>query len=125
MTEALLRKLETRYGGSITFARAASVLGISERKLLEKVVAGEVLAIDHDNQYYFPMFQFKNNGIVPGLSGILKGVKAPSEEILDFLLEEFMNGDNPIDLLRQGVTEVELEVIHEVLDSYFNKDLAP
>lgn len=125
MTEALLRKLDGKYGGSIPFSRAATTLGISERVLMQRVVAGEVLAIDHDNQYHFPTFQFTSKGMIPGLGAILKHAKAPAEEVLDLLLEDFMNGDNPIDLLKQGITEVELQVVTEAMDAYFNGDLAP
>lgn len=126
MTEALLRKLETRYGGSIPFSRAATLLRISERVLLQKVVANEVLVIDHDNQYHFPTFQFVNGGIIPGLSGVLKSAKAPQEEVLYLLLEECMGGDSTyIDVLKAGITEVELDYLTETLEAYFQGDLAP
>ena len=126
MTEALLRKLETRYGGSIPFSRAATLLRISERVLLQKVVANEVLVIDHDNQYHFPMFQFVNGKIIPGLSGVLKAAKAPQEEVLCILLEECIGGDSTyIDLLKAGITEVELNYLTETMEAYFQGDLAP
>lgn len=125
MTEALLRKLGSHYGGSIPFARAATLLGISERVLMQRMVANEVLAIDFDNQFHFPMFQFHGMKVVPGLSSILKSFKAPPEEIVDILLEEFMGGKTPVDLLREGITEVEMYALTEALTDYFKNDLAP
>lgn len=125
MTEALLRKLDAHHGGSIPFARAATLLGISERVLMQRMVAGEVLAIDFDNQYHFPMFQFHGLRVVPGLSHILKSFKAPPEEIVNMLLEEFMNGMSPVDLLKEGITEAEMHAVTETLTAYFNGDLAP
>jgi hypothetical protein len=125
LTEALIRKLETRYGGSVPFSRAATLLGVSERVLMQRMVAGEFLAVDHDNQFHFPMFQFTGRGMIRGLSQILKSAKAPTEEVLYLLLEEFMDGHNPIDLLKEGITEVELNEVTETLEAYFNGDLAP
>ena len=126
MVEALLRKLETRYGGSIPFSRAAVLLRVSERVLLQKVVANEVLVLDHDNQYHFPMFQFVMGGIIPGLAGVLKSAKAPQEEVLSILLEECLGGDTTyVDLLKAGITEVELNYLTETLEVYFQGDLAP
>jgi hypothetical protein len=126
MIESLLRTLEARYGGSIPFARAATLLGVSERVLLQKVVAREVMVLDHDNQYHFPVFQFVNNGIIPGLSGILKSSKAPNEEVLSILLEKCLGDDSTyVDLLKSGITEVELNYLTETLEAYFQGDLAP
>lgn len=125
MTEELIRRLQAHHGGTIPFARAATLLGISERVLMQRMVASEVLAIDFDNQYHFPMFQFHGMKVVPGLSHILKSFTAPPEEIVDILLEEFMGGKTPVDLLREGITEVEMHALTEALTDYFKSDFAP
>ena len=126
MTKDLIRALETRYGGTIPFSRAAVLLGVSERVLLQKVVANEVLVLDHDGQYHFPTFQFVNGNIIPGLAGVLKAAKAPQEEVLSILLEKCFGDDTTyIDLLKAGITEVELNYLTETLEAFFQGDLAP
>lgn len=125
MSEAILHTLQANYGGTIPFARAATLLCISERALLQRLVNGEVLALDHLHQYHFPMFQFKGNGMIPGLSEILKVAKAPTEEVLDYLLDKSIGGLSTIDLLREGITEAELHALIEEIEDFYTHDLAP
>lgn len=112
--------LETLHGGSISFAQAATRLGVSERVLMQKMVSGEVIAADCDDRYMFPQFQFKNGGMLPGLQTVLKKcVKADPEWLLSFLWRPVVGDLSAVDMLLAGVTEIELYALVALAEEEF------
>jgi hypothetical protein len=108
MSKEFLKNLETKYGGCVSIAQAALLLQLSERQLMQAMVAGAVIAADCDNRYMFPVFQFKGGQILPGLTSLLSHTKgATPEEIMEFLWNP-LGELTPIDMLLAGPTEVEM-----------------
>lgn len=119
----LLEKLETLNGGSISFSQASKRLGISERELMQKMVAGQVIGVDCDDRYQFPQFQFKGTGLTPGFSEVLsKCVNADPEWVFRFFTEETANGLSPADMLVAGVTEIEMYALIAMAEAEFGVD---
>lgn len=125
MLEALFRTIESTQRGFVNFDRAAVLLDIPARKLMRKMVAGEVLYLDYKDEYFFPAFQFYNGGLRPGLASLLRSAKAPMSEIVAFFTVKFYNDQSIIDLLCAGITEMELAHVTDTMAAYFNGDLAP
>ncbi len=120
---SLQEKLETLHGGCISFAHAATRLGVSERVLMQKMVSGEVIAVDCDNRYMFPQFQFKDGGMLPGFITILKKcVNADPEWILNFLWKPVVGDLSAVDMLLAGVTEIELYALIALAEEEFGTD---
>lgn len=115
--------LETMHGGCIPFAMAATRLNVSERVLMQKMVSNEVIAVDCDNRYMFPQFQFKNGGMLPGLPALLKACKnADPEWILSFLWRKLPGDLSAVDMLLAGVTEIELYALISLAEEEFGTD---
>lgn len=123
----LREKLETMHGGSCSFAHAAVRLNVSERVLMQKMVSNDVIAVDCDGRYMFPIFQFKDNGIggdmLPGLPTLLrKCVNADPEWILNFLWRPVVGDLSAVDMLLAGVTEIELYALIALAEEEFGTD---
>ena len=103
-------EMKSSEGGSFSAEQAGARLGITKAAILKRFQKGQLLAWREakQNAVRFPVWQFTEDDVVPGLSEVLAVFKG-AEEIDDwakivFLLTPLasMDAKRPLDLLRAG-----------------------
>jgi hypothetical protein len=103
----LMRMAELRKAAEpcLETGRVCDLLGVSRETIRKKVDRKQLLAIPKGSDRVFPSFQFKDGGVVAGLSDVLAGLETDSPFVaLSFLLSrgpEFGNR-TAIDALQAG-----------------------
>lgn len=102
--EAKRRLLEAD-GGSVSAEEAGRLLGISRQAVDKKRRGGHLVALPIGARQRYPVWQFQDGAVLPGLAGVLAALATASP----WLKAAFFVGRNarlgrkrPLDLLRQG-----------------------
>lgn len=103
-------EMKSRDGGSCSAEEAATRLGISKAAVLKRYQKGQLLGWREakQNAVRFPVWQFGDDDVIPGLAKIL-ALFNDAEEIDDWTKIVFfltplasMSGKRPLDLVRAG-----------------------
>jgi len=102
--------MKSQEGGSLSAEQAGARLGISKAAILKRFQKGQLLGWREakQNAVRFPVWQFTEDDIVPGLTEVLAVFKGAAEiddwaKIVFFLTAlSSMDGKRPLDLLRAG-----------------------
>ncbi len=92
-------------GGCVNAADAAKQLGITEVELERIRSSNQLLAVDVDSKFQYPIWQFEGANLVPGLQEILEilGDDDPWSNFIFLLGHDYaVDGCRPIDKLRVG-----------------------
>lgn len=115
---ALLRGLEARQqileaeGGTMTVSEVAAMLGITRQAVDKRRKAGRLIALSLGQRgFAYPRWQFTDDGnLLPGLEDVLADLdehSAMARTIFVLRPNTRLDGDRPIDAIRQGrVSEV-------------------
>ena len=102
--EAKRRLLETE-GGTSSAVETGRLLGISRQAVDKKRRGGQLLALPVGPRQRYPVWQFKDGAILPGLANVLAALptSSPWVKAAFFLSRNARLGERrPLDLLRQG-----------------------
>jgi hypothetical protein len=106
------QRLLAEEGGVVGPARAAELLGVSRQAVAQRRAAGKLLGIPGSAGYQYPLWQFLDHDVLPGLAQTLTALEGRDPwSVLHF----FLNGSRaldgtarPLDALRAGqIEEVE------------------
>jgi hypothetical protein len=116
LAPALARSVEHRQrllglaGGAASAGEAGQALGISRQAVDKRRKAGTLLAIREAGDWRYPLCQFTNGDVVPGIADVVRGFATEGPwSALDFLLaaDATLGGQSPLQALlagdRQGV----------------------
>jgi hypothetical protein len=101
----LRKKIAAAEGGSISPAKAAQVLGISETAVLKRWRDHRLVGWSDGKSIHFPVWQFSGNKLRPGIVETLQIFRSDEQwRVLMYFLanRESLNGERPLDLLRRG-----------------------
>ncbi len=102
--EAKRRLLEAD-GGTVSGEESGRLLGISRQAVDKKRRGGHLLALPVGARQRYPVWQFKDGAILPGLTGVLAAFAAASPwlKAAFFVSRNARLGEKrPLELLRQG-----------------------
>lgn len=102
------RKLLEQDGGVLSPSNAGRLLGISRQAVGLRRSAGRLLGVESGRGYVYPVWQFQDTGMVPGIEEILAmlGDADPMTKVIFFLSHDHaLGGRRPIDLLLRGELE--------------------
>ena len=116
VARALARGLPVRQqlvleeGGSMSSEETARLLGISKTAVIKRYQNGKLLGWRGERQgaIHFPVWQFAGNGVLPGLTDVLKVLSRDQRlddwaKVLFFLQNKGrLGGRRPLDLLREA-----------------------
>jgi len=98
LAPAFLRGIKARqrlleeHGGTLSSDEVAAILGISRQAVEKRRRAGKLLALSTGGHgYRYPVWQFDESGVLPGLDDVLKAL-APHDE---WMQTAFFLGSNP------------------------------
>ena len=107
------RRLIDEHGGALTAVQVAETLGISRQMVDKRRRAGKLLAVSTGRHgYRYPVWQFDESGVLPGLEDVLK-VLAPHDEWMQVAF--FVSGDQrlanrtPVETLKAGELDLVLD----------------
>jgi hypothetical protein len=107
-------------GGTLGLDEVMQLLRISRQAIDKKVKDDALLAVSgRSNRRRYPVCQFRSDGVVPGLRGVLRAL--PSRDPwfrLNFLVnpDPRLNGKQPCELLQQGEAAVVMQAARRVGD---------
>jgi hypothetical protein len=99
------KKMAASEGGAISPARAARVLGVTERSVIKRWCAFRIIAWRDEKGMHFPVWQFRNGKLLTGVESVLKVFRSDDQWrlMLYFLgARRSLNRERPLDLLRRG-----------------------
>ncbi|MDQ0474772.1 antitoxin Xre/MbcA/ParS toxin-binding domain-containing protein [Labrys wisconsinensis] len=111
LVPALARNVEHRQallaaaGGVVSAEAAGRVLGITRQAVDKRRRAGALLAVREGSDWRYPVCQFGQGEVVPGLAEVVRGLGAAGPwATLDFLLapDTALGGRTPLEALRSG-----------------------
>ncbi len=119
-TSAKLKAFRARQGllsESLTAPEVAKMLGTSRQTPHDRAKNGTLLAINEGNLLRFPLWQFDPdgpNGVIAGLPQVLRALKMSAYSKAVWLTRPHLalNGDCPLDWLRQGKVQRVLDAAH-------------
>ncbi len=93
-----------KHGGSYSKNNIAAYLSITEGEVIALLLSHQVLAYRQFGRWYFSVWQFNDNKIVPRFNLILNELQefSPSAKIRFFLLQNINTGMRNIDELREN-----------------------
>jgi hypothetical protein len=103
------RKLIEEHGGTLSAERAAEILNITRQAVDKRRRNGKLIGLSMGRHgYRFPIWQFTESGVLPGLEDVL-AVLAPHDEWMQaaFFLGKSprLDGRTPIETLKHGKLE--------------------
>jgi hypothetical protein len=99
------KKMASAEGGAISPARAAQVLGVTERTVIKRWCAFRMIAWRDEKGVHFPVWQFRNGKLLSGVETVLKVFRSDDQWrlMLYFLgARRSLNLERPLDMLRRG-----------------------
>ncbi len=99
------RRLLEAEGGTISAEDAGRLLGMSRQAVDKKRRGGQLLALPVGSRQRYPVWQFKDGAMLPGLADVLAALRTSSAwvQAAFFLSRNTRLGETrPLDLLRQG-----------------------
>ena len=99
------KKMADAEGGAISPARAAQVLGVTERTVIKRWCAFRMIAWRDEKGVHFPVWQFRNGKLLSGVETVLKVFRSDDQWrlMLYFLgARRSLNLERPLDMLRRG-----------------------
>lgn len=107
------RRLIDEHGGALTAVQVAGILGISWQMVENRRRSGKLLAVSSGRHgYRYPVWQFDESGVLPGLEDVLKAL-VPHDEWMQVAF--FVNSNQrlanrtPIQALKLGEVELVLD----------------
>lgn len=127
-------------GGVLSSAEVAKLLGVSKVTVKKKKDTGKLLALEHDGEFIYPVFQFTDDeskgekGVLKGMAEILPhlshfsgvmqyGFFAQKRNVLEHRLPEGQEF-TVIDILRNGVSDNKLQEIIRLARVFGTQDAA-
>ena len=105
------RKLIEESGGMMSAVEVQALLGFpTPEEVRNAASAREVLAVEDDGEFRFPVLQFDKGKVRPGLIAVLQAAPNTSGwRLLQYLLraEDGLAGDKPINLIRGSPEDIE------------------
>lgn len=92
-------------GGCVSSSEAAEILKMSKQGVHKARSEGRILGLPRgQNQYYFPVWQFPNGKLLPGLKEVYAAIDANDWMKASFMLapNTRLNNQSPLDVLRSG-----------------------
>jgi hypothetical protein len=107
------RRLIDENGGALTAIQAAEIVGISRQMVDRRRSAGKLLAVTTGRHgYRYPVWQFDDSGVLPGLEDVLKVLAHEDEwmQVAFFVSRNPRLEDRtPIDALKAGELDAVLD----------------
>ena len=107
------RRLIDKHGGAFTAVKVAEALDISRQMVDKRRRAGKLLAVSTGRHgYRYPVWQFDESGVVPGLDDVLKVLSAHDEwmQVAFFVSKDPRLANRaPIDALKDGELDAVLD----------------
>lgn len=110
-TELIKASIEYRkelLHGALTVGQAAALLQLSAADVMKRLEARDILGIFDQGEWRFPVAQFEQGKILPGLPDVIKILsenKVTPLEQLSWLIEPHPTfGTSPMEVLRAGET---------------------
>jgi hypothetical protein len=114
------RRLLAEEGGGIVAREVGKRLGFSETKVISMYRRRTLIGWwdQFDNVFRFPVWQFKDKGLIPGIEQALDVLRAAQYMddmgIMLFFLSQYhsLDGQRPLDCLREGRIEEVVKTAH-------------
>jgi hypothetical protein len=110
-----------KHGGCFDLAQVRLLLGnIARQAVDQRVQKGSLIAVTGDgNKRVYPVFQFHNGRVLPGLSEVLAALPATHEWALVnfFVNADYCDDRSPVEMLRQSDIESALSAARDFADS--------
>lgn len=107
------RRLIDENGGALTAVQAAEIVGVSRQMVDRRRSAGKLLAVTTGRHgYRYPVWQFDESGVLPGLEDVLKVLASEDEwmQVAFFVSKNPRLEDRtPIDALKAGELDAVLD----------------
>ena len=104
--------LQKRYGGVVTAEQVGTLLGISASSVEARRVRRELLALNVDEGFLYPVCQLSDGEILKGLSSVLSILYGDDEHVDGWLAFQFLvNNDAFIESHLQGVASTPLQAL--------------
>lgn len=113
--EAFYRSLH-EFGGTLKINDVANILGITCQAVHVRVKKNQLIAFKQNADYIFPVFQFTDNGLMPGFEEIMSAFDANTHPLLRLgvLKAPIQLGEGvsktPIQIMQDGAKPDELEL---------------
>lgn len=113
--DAFYRSLH-EFGGTLKINDVANILGITPQAVHVRVKKNQLIAFKQNADYIFPVFQFTDNGLMPGFEEIMSAFDANTHPLLRLgvLKAPIQLGEGvsktPIQILQDGAKPNELEL---------------
>jgi len=102
------RELLEQDGGVLSPSNVGELLGISRQAVGLRRSAGKLLGVEGNRGYVYPVWQFEDGDMVPGIIEIFEILEDadPWTKVIFFLgHDNAVGGKRPVDLLRKGKHE--------------------
>ena len=113
--DAFYRSLH-EFGGTLKINDVANILGITPQAVHVRVKKNQLIAFKQNADYIFPVFQFTDNGLMPGFEEIMSAFDANTHPLLRLgvLKAPIQLGEGvsktPIQIMQDGAKPNELEL---------------
>ncbi len=113
--EAFYRSLH-EFGGTLKINDVVNLLGITRQAVYVRVKKNQLIAFKQNANYIFPVFQFTDNGLMPGFEEIMSAFDANTHPLLRLgvLQAPIQLGEGvsktPIQIMQDGAKPDELEL---------------
>ncbi len=121
------KDLLNHHGGVVDTADVMSVLNCTKQTVHHKRRNGTLLGFKNGNSFLYPVFQFEEAGIIPGLAKVIKALHEQDSDFWESVLfilngNDYLTGSSdipisPLDMIKKGelgkvMTSIEQRLMH-------------